>query len=100
MQRGQSRKTEQTRHNKKNTESRPEKSIEKEKQNQSKNKAKKKTQSNMQRARKKKGNIHTNKDCPYHCFIPATRKTKEDSTIDIHSEPTSSLLILLSSQIY
>jgi len=42
MQRGQSRKTEQTRHNKKNTESRPEKSIEKEKQNQSKNKAKKK----------------------------------------------------------
>jgi len=45
---------------------------------------------------KKKGNIYTNKDCPCHCCIPTTRKTKEDPKTDIHSKPASSLLILSS----
>ena len=35
-----------------------------------------KKQSNTQRARKKKGSIHTDKDCPCHCFIPATEKNE------------------------
>jgi hypothetical protein len=58
-------------------------------------KKKQKKQSYTQRARKK-GSIYTNKDCPCHCCIPTTRKTKEDPKTNIHSKPVSSLLILSS----
>jgi Mg-chelatase subunit ChlI len=57
---------------------------------------KKKTELHAE-SKKKKGSIYTNKDCPCHCCIPTIRKTKEDLKTDIHSKPTSSLLILSSS---